>query len=40
MHGRTLARFLACAGRPVPKRPADRTTMMDHVERILTATGA
>jgi hypothetical protein len=36
MHGRALARFLACAGHPVPKRVAGRTTVMDHVERILT----
>ena len=36
MHGRALARFLDCAGRPVTPRPAGRTTFMDHVDRTMT----
>lgn len=36
MHGRALARFLACAGRPVTPRVNGRTTFMDHVDRTLT----
>lgn len=36
MHGRALARFLACAGHPVAPRSAGRTTLMDHVERTMT----
>lgn len=36
MHGRALARFLACAGTPVPPRPKGRTTFMDHIDRSLT----
>lgn len=35
MHGRALAKFLACAGHPVTTRPK-RTTVMDHVDRMLT----
>ena len=33
MHGRALAKFLDCAGRPVPPRVRGRTTLMDHVDR-------
>jgi hypothetical protein len=36
MHGRALAKFLDCAGHPVPPRTRRRTTMMDHVERTVT----
>ncbi len=36
MHGRALAKFLACAGRPVEPRANGRTTLMDHVDRTLT----
>lgn len=36
MHGRALAKFLACAGRPVERRANGRTTLMDHVDRTLT----
>lgn len=36
MHGRALAKFLDCAGRPVPARTKGRTTVMDHVERTMT----
>lgn len=36
MHGRALAKFLACAGRPVQPRVNGRTTFMDHVDRTLT----
>lgn len=36
MHGRALAKFLACAGHPVPPRPQGRTTLMDHVDRSAT----
>lgn len=36
MHGRALAKFLACAGHPVKPRPRGRTTLMDHVDRTLT----
>ncbi|MBT8080742.1 MAG: hypothetical protein KJO31_19325 [Gammaproteobacteria bacterium] len=36
MHGRALAKFLACAGHPVAPRPNGRTTFMDHVDRTLT----
>ncbi len=36
MHGRALARFLDCAGHPVPARTRQRTTLMDHVDRTLT----
>lgn len=36
MHGRALAKFLACAGNPVKPRPKGRTTLMDHVDRTLT----
>jgi len=36
MHGRALAKFLACAGRPVQPRPQSRTTPMDYVDRTLT----
>lgn len=35
MHGRALARFLACTGHPVATRPK-RTTFMDHVDRTMT----
>lgn len=35
MHGRALAKFLACAGHPVTVQ-AKRTTVMDHVDRTLT----
>ena len=35
MHGRALAKFLACAGHPVPARQR-RTTFMDHVDRATT----
>ena len=36
MHGRALAKFLACAGHPIPERTRKRTTKMDHVDRIMT----
>jgi hypothetical protein len=36
MHGRALARFLECAGSPVPERTKKRTTLMDHVDRTMT----
>ena len=36
MHGRALAKFLACAGRPVKPRAQGRTTFMDHVDRTAT----
>ncbi len=36
MHGRALAKFLACAGRPVEPRADGRTTFMDHVDRTMT----
>jgi len=36
MHGRALAKFLACAGRPVPQRTGGRRTWMDHVDRTVT----
>ncbi len=36
MHGRALAKFLACAGRPVEPRANGRTTFMDHVDRTMT----
>ena len=36
MHGRALARFLACAGHPVEARANGRTTFMDHVDRTMT----
>ena len=36
MHGRALARFLECAGHPIPPRTSGRTTIMDHFERLLT----
>ncbi|MDX1405971.1 MAG: acyl-ACP desaturase [Woeseiaceae bacterium] len=35
MHGRALAKFLACAGHPVVTQ-AKRTTFMDHVDRTMT----
>ena len=35
MHGRALAKFLACAGHPVQARES-RTTFMDHIDRTLT----
>lgn len=37
MHGRALAKFLACEGHPVMPRPKSRTTLMDHVDRTLTS---
>lgn len=37
MHGRVLARFLQHAGHPVPKRARQRTTLMDHVDRVMTS---
>jgi hypothetical protein len=36
MHGRALARFLACAGHPLNSRPNGRTTFMDHIDRTVT----
>ncbi len=36
MHGRALAKFLDCAGHPVPPRTRKRTTAMDHVDRSMT----
>lgn len=36
MHGRALAKFLACAGHPVGPRVNGRTTIMDHIDRTLT----
>jgi rubrerythrin len=36
MHGRALAKFLECAGSPVPPRTRKRTTWMDHVDRTVT----
>jgi hypothetical protein len=36
MHGRALAKFLACAGHPVQARLKGRTTFMDHIDRTLT----
>ncbi len=36
MHGRALAKFLACAGHPVKARQNGRTTFMDHIDRTLT----
>jgi len=36
MHGRALAKFLACAGNPVKPRVKGRTTFMDHIDRTLT----
>jgi len=36
MHGRALAKFLECAGHPVPQRTRKRTTFMDHVDRTVT----
>jgi hypothetical protein len=36
MHGRALAKFLDCAGHPIPPRSHKRTTVMDHVDRTLT----
>ena len=36
MHGRALAKFLACAGHPVQPRTNGRTTFMDHIDRTLT----
>jgi hypothetical protein len=36
MHGRALARFLACAGHPVPARTGGRSTLMDRIERVVT----
>jgi hypothetical protein len=36
MHGRALAKFLACAGRPVEPRSSGRTTIMDHIDRTIT----
>jgi hypothetical protein len=36
MHGRALAKFLDCAGRPIPQRTRKRTTFMDHIDRTVT----
>lgn len=36
MHGRALAKFLACADKPVKPRANGRTTFMDHIERTMT----
>ena len=36
MHGRALAKFLACAGNPVQERVNGRTTFMDHIDRTIT----
>lgn len=36
MHGRALAKFLACAGYPVQPRASGRTTFMDHIDRTMT----
>lgn len=36
MHGRALARFLACAGHPVQPRTAGRTTVRDRIDRAVT----
>jgi hypothetical protein len=36
MHGRALAKFLECAGHPIPLRTRKRTTFMDHVDRTVT----
>ena len=36
MHGRALAKFLACAGRPVQQRVNGRTTFRDHIDRTFT----
>jgi len=33
VHGRALAKFLACAGHPVPPKSASRLTIMDRVNR-------
>lgn len=36
MHGRALAKFLACAGAPIAPRKQGRTTFMDHIDRTMT----
>lgn len=36
MHGRALSKFLDCAGRPVPPRIRERTTLRDRVDRTVT----
>lgn len=36
MHGRALARFLACAAHPVQPRTAGRTTFRDRIDRAVT----
>ena len=36
MHGRALAKFLACAGNPVQPRVKGRTTFRDHIDRTIT----
>lgn len=36
MHGRALAKFLDCAGHPVPPRTRGRTTLRDRVDRTVT----
>lgn len=37
MHGRALAKFLDCAGRPVAPHPEGRTTFMDSIDRGMTS---
>jgi len=36
MHGRALAKFLDCAGYPLPPRTRARTTLRDRVDRMVT----
>ncbi len=36
MHGRALAKFLDCAGRPVPPRQHGRVTLFDRLDRAVT----
>ena len=36
MHGRALSKFLDCAGRPVPPRARERTTLRDRIDRTVT----
>lgn len=36
MHGRALAKFLACAGHPIPPRTHERTTLRDRIDQTVT----
>jgi len=38
MHGRALAKFLECAGHPLPPRIRERTTVRDRIDRLVTDT--